>query len=383
VDNAFEIGSIRPPSEALSLLLRITRNCSWNRCKFCNLYKDEKFSTRSVADIKTDIDQVVLIQNNIMEWIKNEDISDSSLIKILREKIGHEPYEIVQRYLHVLNWLRRESDSVFLQDANTVVLSFNKLLEVLLYLKEKLPQVKRITSYGRVDALAKFSITEWEKLREAGLNRIHSGYESGSDKVLEFINKGYTKDQAISAGQKIKAAGIELSIYFMPGVGGRTLKEDNALETADVINKVNPDFVRIRTFSPQLGTGLMDDITSGRMESCTEMEKLLEIKTMIENIRSADGQLVSDHILNLFEDIQGNMKTDKEKMLAVIESFEKLDRESQRRYMIARRMGIVRFLDDMGNLKANHIEMLNSQLKQLNTDERFEEFLLECLRIPL
>jgi len=382
MNKAFEIGPIRPPSEASSLLLRITRNCSWNRCKFCNLYRDEKFSTRSLDAIKADIDQVALIRKNIIEWTINSSGSRPNN-KILYEKIGHEPTEILQRYYHVMNWLYQESDSVFLQDANTVALSFGKLLEVLQYLKEKLPQVKRVTSYGRVDSLAKFSTAELSKLREAGLNRIHSGYESGSDKVLEFIHKGYTKAQSIDAGRKIKSAGIELSIYFMPGVGGRALKEDNALETADVINKVNPDFVRIRTFSPKLRTELMDEIISGRLITCTEMEKLLEIKTVIENLHSANGYLYSDHIFNLFEEIEGNMEKDREKMLAVIESFKKLDGESQRRYMLARRMGLVRFLDDIDYLKAEQVAMLNAQLKRLNTDERFEEFLSECLRNTL
>jgi len=380
MDKGFEIGSIRPPSEASSLLLRITRNCSWNRCKFCNLYRGEKFSTRSLEDIKADIDQVALLRNNILEWTNNGEISDPRLIsKILSEKICFEPNEIIQRYYHVYHWLNQESDSVFLQDANTVALSFDRLMEILLYLQEKLPQIKRVTSYGRVDSLAKFSVSELTQLKEAGLNRIHSGFETGSDKVLELIDKGYTKAQAIEAGRNIKTAGIELSIYFMPGVGGRALTEDNTLETADVINKINPDFVRIRTFSPKLKTELMDEITSGSLLPCTEMEKLLEIKTVIENLHNADGHLYSDHMFNLFEDVQGNMKTDKEKMLAVIESFEKLDRDSQRRYMLARRIGVVRSLGDMDHLKKGQLETLNDQLEQLNTDANFEEFLSECL----
>ena len=380
MDKAFEIGPIRPPSEAASLLLRITRNCSWNRCKFCSIYRGEKFSTRSLEDIKADIDQVANILHDINEWTRNGEISEPRLInKILSEKICNEPTEVIQRYYLVYHWLNQQSDSVFLQDANTVALSFNKLLNILLYLQEKLPQVKRVTSYGRVDSLAKFTTTELTQLKEAGLNRIHSGFETGSDKVLEFIDKGYTKAQAISAGQNIKTAGIELSIYFMPGVGGRYLSEDNALETADVINKVNPDFVRIRTFSPKLKTELMDEITSGRMLPCTEMEKLLEIKTMIANLHNADGYLYSDHTFNLFEDVQGNMKTDKEKMLAIIESFENLDRDTQRRYMLARRIGMVRLLDDMDYLKKEQIALLNNQLEQLNSDDKFEKFLSECL----
>jgi len=366
MERAFEIGPIRPPSEAESLLLRITRNCPWNKCRFCTIYKGNRFSTRSLEEIKADIDQVALYRDNINNGIP-EDLSSL-------------PEETMQRYLYIMNWMAHGCESVFLQDANTVVLTFEKLREILVYLRTKLPFVKRVTTYGRVDSIDKFSAGQLEGLREAGLDRIHSGYESGSEKVLSVLNKGFTKAQEIDAGRKVKESGIELSVYFMPGAGGHGLSCENAVETADVVNKVNPDFVRIRTFVAQRGTEIYDDISSGLREECTDKEKALELKEMIYHIDGADGHLYSDHIINLFEEVNGNMTADKEKMLSVFEAFERLDIQDQRRYQIARRMGIARSLSRFERLDRGQKESVEAYLMKLDTGEAFETFLTRLLR---
>ena len=133
------------------------------------------------------------------------------------------------------------------------------LAEIIRYVRVKLPEIKRITSYGRANTLAKITPEDYKMLKEAGLDRIHSGYESGSDKVLALIEKGCTQEEQIIGGRKVREAGIELSIYFMPGVGGRELSDDNAIETAKVINAVNPNFVRLRTFVLRTGS-LMEEV---------------------------------------------------------------------------------------------------------------------------
>ena len=336
----FETGPIRPPSEADSLLIRLTRNCPWNRCKFCGLYKQERFSARSVDEIKEDIDQIAAFRGGILG----------------------------------------EKASVFLQDANSIVLSYDKLCRILSYIREKLPNVNRVTSYGRVDSLAKFSSEQLAGLKDAGLDRVHSGFESGSDKVLTLINKGYTKAQEIEAGQKVKGSGIELSVYFMPGVGGRELSEENATETADVISKANPDFVRIRTFVSQPGTELMADIENGLMTECTDMEKMLELKRMIEAIEGADGHLFSDHIINLHENVQGSLADNKEKMLAVFQAFESLEEADRKRYQIARRGAMVRSMDQMELLGSGQMSRIDAYRERLSDDAEFEYFLLDLLR---
>ncbi|MGI6752010.1 MAG: radical SAM protein [Anaerovoracaceae bacterium] len=377
----FEIGPIRPPSEAESLLLRITRNCPWNKCKFCRIYKRKQFKTRSIEEIKQDIDIVAAYRDDVLQLFPEGKSFDSyTLQHRLRTRLADMPDANAQQYLYVANWVLSGERSVFLQDANTMVLTHDKLKEILVYLKEKLPRIQRITSYGRVDSLDKFSVSQLESLRSAGLDRIHSGYETGSDKVLELINKGYTKAQEISAGQKVKASGIELSIYVMPGVGGRELSHDNAVETADVINQVNPDFVRIRTFVSQYGTGLFEEIEAGRLVECTDKGKLMELKKMIEHIDGVDGHLFSDHIINLLEGIKGNMGTDKEYMLSLIKEFEDLPARQQKEYQLARRMAMVRTPKDMELLSWQQLSKIRSTLDGFRSDEEFEEFMLKYLR---
>ena len=158
------------------------------------------------------------------------------------------------------------------------------------------------------------------------------------------------------------------------------MSDDNAVETADVINKVNPDFVRIRTFVAKKDTKLFDDINAGRIVECTDMEKALELKKMIENIDGADGYLYSDHIINLFETVNGNMKTDKAKMLSVFDDFLALDPEEQRLYQIARRMCMVRGLSHLPLLPDTQRETIASYLSQLDSGEAFEAFLSMHLR---
>jgi len=362
----FEIGPIRPPSEADSLLLRITRNCPWNKCKFCTIYKDQQFKARTVEDIKADIDQVAQYRENVA------DSKSEGLYKL--------PEEQLQRYLYIMQWMEAGEESVFLQDADTMVLTYDKLHEILSYLRKKLPNIKRVTTYARVNSLNKFTVEQLKELKEAGLDRIHAGYESGSDEVLKFINKGYSKAAEIEAGQKVKASGIELSIYYMPGVGGRDLSEKNAKETADVINRVNPDFVRIRTFVPKKGSELYNDVQSGQFAQCTDKEKALELKKLIEHIDGADGEMLSDHIINLFEDVKGNMNTDKEKMLSVFTEFENFSQNEQRRYQMARRLGLIRTFSHVPLLSNQQNKTISEYLGKLDTDAAYEDFLLMLLR---
>lgn len=380
----FEIGPIRPPSEADSLLLRVTRNCPWNKCKFCKLYKGQRFTARAVAEIKADIDQIAAYRDDIRDWTSATHDPDghdpSRNAALLYKKLGSMPAETAERYLYIQRWLALGRGTVFFQDANTMVLTYSKLREILEHLREKLPEVKRVTSYGRVDSLSKFTVDELTALKTAGLDRIHSGYESGSDKVLALLNKGYTKAQEIEAGQRVKASGIELSIYYMPGAGGRELSDDNADETADVVNKVNPDFVRIRTFVSLPGTELINDINEGRMTECTDIGKMRELRRMIAAIDNADGHLFNDHIINLFENVNGNMKTDKNKMLSIFAEFENLTPQEQRQYQLARRTATIRTLPDYPRLPASQREKINELNEYLDTEEEFEKFLLKRLR---
>lgn len=270
------------------------------------------------------------------------------------------------------NWIIDGAENVFLQDGNTTALSSGRLSDVLIYLRQTFPSIKRITSYGRAENLAKVSAEEFAELKAAGLDRIHSGFESGSDAVLKRINKGVTQQQEITAGKNVKAGGIELSVYFMPGIGGRELTKDNAEETAYVVNEINPDFLRIRTAAVKPGTELYDDFAAGDFTLCSDDEKLIELRTVIERAEDVDTRLVSDHMINLLQDVEGSLKNDKAKMLAMIDQYLTMPEKDRKMYQAARRMVRVSKPADMKRLSAGEIARLEKKVMSIPDPYQWE-----------
>ncbi len=367
----FQIGPIRPPSEANSLLLRVTENCPWNKCKFCMLYKTKKFHTRTVKEIKKDIDAMAYYRDKIQSHYLNGNLDR----KAIQEEFDQLPTQKEKEcYYMVFHWLTEgNSHSIFLQDANTLVLKTEWLVEIVTYIRQKLPEIQRVTSYGRADTLSCITQEQFYQLKSAGLDRIHSGFETGSDDVLQLIGKGSTQKQQIEGGKKVKQAGIELSIYFMPGAGGKEYSQKNAIETANVINAVNPDFVRLRTFVVKTGSLMEDLVKTEKFIECSDIEKLLEIKIMLEHIQNCNGYLASDHIINLLQNVNGYLDKDLYTMLEYINSFLALPRKMQRKYQIARRMGFSADWTMMDRL--NHQDMIEQYEKNIPDGEQFEKLL--------
>jgi hypothetical protein len=184
-------------------------------------------------------------------------------------------------------------------------------------------------------------------IRTAGLNRIHIGLESGSDEVLKMTKKGTTKETHIKAGLKVKNAGMELSEYIMPGLGGRAYAETHAVETADALNKIDPDFIRLRTLAIPNSVSLFEDWTSGRYEKCTDVMVAKETELLIESLDGITSMLQSDHILNLFQDLEGKLPDDKERMLDILRTFLNMAPERQAVYQVGRRLGFFSSMKDM------------------------------------
>ncbi|MDZ4164715.1 MAG: radical SAM protein [Smithellaceae bacterium] len=344
--NTIEQGPIRPPSEADSLLIRVTRNCPWNKCAFCHTYDGTKFEVRPMAEIKEDILTVREIAERIREAVGapggNGEMS-GHLLQILYQR-GYSPEAV----LPVVHWLSRGGENVFLQDGNSLILKTPDLVEILRFIKESLPTVKRITSYCRSQTARKKTREEFDLIAQAGLSRIHIGMESGYDPLLKFIKKGSSQADHIEGGRKIKAAGISLCEYVMPGLGGKRWTEEHARETAHAINMINPDFVRLRSLYVVGNTELYRMTERGEFESLTEEETLQEIKRFIGGLEGIETTLISDHILNLLEEIEGKLPEDKGRMLGVIDRFFSLPGEERLIFRLGRRLGYYRRLDDLG-----------------------------------
>jgi hypothetical protein len=348
MNNYFEQGPIRPPSEASSLLIRVTRNCPWNKCAFCHTYRGTKFELRAVEEVKKDIQSMKDIADAVTElsWKMGEggQVNRNVLKHIYNGDDDYNDYTY-----SVAAWLYFGGENVFLQDANSLILKTADLLSILGFLKEKFPNVKRITSYCRSQTAARKTAEEFTQLKNAGLSRIHIGMESGSDDVLALIHKGVTADDHIKAGLNIKQAGIELSEYVMPGLGGTKLTRQHALETARVINAINPDFIRLRTLHVVPGTPLDELMKKGEFCPLSDEDILMEIKLFIENLDLRGTYLASDHILNLLEELEGCFPEDKQKILSAIESYFELSPEDRLLFRVGRRTGSLRTLDDLAN----------------------------------
>ncbi len=341
--HGFELGPIRPPSEAASLLLRVTRNCPWNKCTFCGLYKGQKFSIRPADHVCKDIDRVRYFVDEI-DQIINGSAEIKSNINALQVGLSAED----QMAFHsALTWKRLGMKSVFLQDANTLILKPDDLVAILEHLRQTFPQVERVTSYARSHSIARISDGDMARLAAVGLNRIHVGMESACNEVLDIIKKGVDKQTHILAGRKVKKAGIELSEYFMPGLGGEKLSRENALESADALNRIDPDFIRIRTLAIPEMIELHNEVKAGRFKPLGDKKKAEELLLFLDNLQNIGSTVRSDHILNLFQEVEGQLPQDHKKMTAPIRDFLIMQSREQMLYMVGRRTGIFSCLTDL------------------------------------
>jgi histone acetyltransferase (RNA polymerase elongator complex component) len=349
MNDYFEMGPIRPPSESQSLLLRVTRNCPWNKCAFCHTYKGELFSFRTVEEIKKDIDGVKAIVDEIRQrsWSMGfaGEISQDFLRNFLSQTGGYG-----QAFQSVSGWLYFGGSQAFLQDANSLLVKTADLVEILDYLHEKLPSIQRITSYARARTLAKKSVSELQELRAAGLSRIHIGMETGYDPLLQYMKKGVTAKEQIQAGRNVVESGISLSEYVMPGLGGKQWSREHAIETARVLNQINPDFIRLRTLYVRRNMPLFSKVESGEFVRLSDDQIASEIKLFIASLNGIHSTVVSDHILNLLEEVQGKLPEGRKNMLEVIDRYLSLPAEERLLYRVGRRLGYYRSLNDLHDL---------------------------------
>jgi len=293
---SFEQGPIRPPSEARSLLVRVNRNCPWNRCAFCPVYKGAPFSLRSADEVLADLDAMKL--------------------------------QLGDRYR-----------TAFLQDADPLSTKPAELVRILEGLRERFPSVERVTAYARSRSLARLLLEDLLALRAAGLDRVHVGLESGCDAVLALVSKGARREQQIRGCRKAVEAGFELSVYAMPGLGGAELSDAHADDTASAIVAISPHFVRLRTCVAIPGTPLHTLREEGRWTPVGELATLRELRRFLAGLQGVHTRLESDHVLNLLMELRGDLPRELPALLGVIDGFLARPLREQQRYAVARRAG--------------------------------------------
>jgi radical SAM superfamily enzyme YgiQ (UPF0313 family) len=305
----FETGVYRPPSEggSCSLLVRFTRNCPWNRCGFCAMYHGQRFEVRPVAQIKCDIDAMAAI-SKALESISQEIGNGGAITQEAAVALMHQVPELNyhQGFGMIYDWLQAGAGTAFLQDANSLIMKTDQLIEALQYLHQTFPSIHRVTSYARSRTLMRKSLDEMKAIRDAGLDRLHVGLETGDDGLLKKINKGITAHGHIEGGRKAVEAGFQLSEYWMPGLGGRVLSQAHAFHTARVLNAINPHYIRSRPFYPFPGTSLFGQVHNRTLELLSPREQLTELKQMISRL-DVTSRVCFDHAGNYWKNRAGEL----------------------------------------------------------------------------
>lgn len=265
----------RPPSEARSLIVQVTIGCAHNTCTFCNMYKDKQFRIRKMDEIMADL----------------EEARDSYAAYVRK---------------------------VFLADGDALIMKTEDLLTILGVIREWFPNASRVAAYGTAQDIHRKSEEELRRLKEAGLGIVYVGAETGDDEILEYICKGVTAKEVITAGQKLKRCGIATSVTLISGLGGRKKVREHALSCAKLISEMNPEYASFLTLRLYEGTPMYDEVVDGSFERITADEIMDEMKIFLENVDSPGTVFRTNHASN-YVVLAGNLNEDIPEMLETLE----------------------------------------------------------------
>jgi len=278
----YEGNVYRPPSEAYSLIIQVSIGCSHNQCTFCGMYKGKSFRIRKVEEILEDLESAR------------------------------------KAYSHV--------EKIFLADGNALAIPNNDLESILSKIKKLFPECKRVSAYSAPKDILRKKREELEKIKKLGLRQLYLGVESGSDRVLERIHKGVGSKEMIEAGQKAKDSGFKLSVTVISGLGGKELWQEHAVESARVINAIQPDYFALLTLLVQEDTPLYDAVEKGTFQLLTPKEILRETQWMIKDLALKNTVFRSNHASN-YVALKGDLPGDKPVLLKTIEDVLREDKD--------------------------------------------------------
>ena len=265
----------RPPSEAKSLIFQVTLGCSFNECSFCDMYRSKEYSERSWEEVKGEIDLMAKTMP--------------------------------------------DTTRIFLADGDALNLSTDYMIQIVEYIYQKFPNLERVSCYAMPMNLLKKTPEELNMMNKAGLDRLYLRIETGNDIILKKVTKGATQSTMIKSCNKAKDAGFTLSCMVILGLGGSKYTKENAIDTAKVINAVQPDYVGALTL--YLENGIKEEFLTkfeGEFERLTDSQAIDELELLISEI-DVENEIVfrANHGSNAYN-IGGTFPQNKLEMLEKI-----------------------------------------------------------------
>ncbi len=265
----------RPPAEAYSAILQVTIGCSWNKCAFCEMYTSKKFRVKE--------------------------------------------FDILKQEIKLLHHIYKGTRKVFLADGDAFVLSAGKLLPILHEINSTFGKLQRISCYALPKNILSKSKEELIALKEAGLNLLYIGIESGNNELLKKINKGETAESIVEGINRAKEAGINASVMILSGLGGKVYSEAHAIDSARIINAVQPKYLSVLTLSLPYGETHYKNKFDGIYEQQSVLELAKELKIFVEELELTASIFRSNHVSNHLV-LEGSLGKDKLKIIEQIEN---------------------------------------------------------------
>ena len=270
----YEGNIIRPPSEARSILLQVTRGCSHNRCTFCGAYKGKRFGIKERTTILEDI-------------------------------------LFASRHY-------RDRNRLFLCDGDALIIKQEMLIWILEKIKEHLPWIKRVGVYANTKSVKRKSQADLDRLQDLGLGILYLGVESGNDSVLRRVKKGATAQDMVEQGRKVRRSRITLSVTVLLGLAGKELSRAHAMDTGRVLTDMDPNYVGALSIMPIPGTEMYEQEKQGNFHLIAPKDMLRELRLMLQHTDLSSGLFFANHASNYLP-IKARLPKDKERAIASIE----------------------------------------------------------------
>lgn len=264
----------RPPSEANSILLQVTTGCSHNKCSFCSMYAQSRFSIKDDSIVKADID-------------------------------------------FAADHCRRQR-RLFLCDGDALILPQPRLVAILEQIREKLPWVERVGTYANPKNIKAKSIEELKQLHDLGLGIVYLGLESGDDETLKQIDKGADAAVMVEMGRKVRSASIKLSITVILGIAQQQRSRIHAIETGRVLSLIDPEYVGALSLMLTPGSRLYQQYEQGSFHLLSPRQMLEELRTMLYHTELSDGYFHANHASNYLP-IKARLPGDKAATIKLID----------------------------------------------------------------
>ncbi|MCP4755035.1 MAG: radical SAM protein [Proteobacteria bacterium] len=380
-----ESGPMGPIGEGEALILRVNRNCPWNRCLFCPAYKDRKFGKRSVDEVKKDIRTVGRIADLLEETSEKLGLSGKITHQVLYQIRADNPHvygqdsagtrgeagNAVSSLNNVANWLFHGGRRVFLQDADAMATKPSELAQMLRYLKERFETVETVTCYARSKSCSRRSAEEFEDLKAAGLSCCFVGIESGCDRTLEFMKKGVTRADHLDSGLKLKESGIHCAAFVMPGLAGgdKNRSETHLEETLSLLNRIQPREIRIRSLAVLEDSLLYRRYLSGDFEPARENRMIQEIRSLLEGLEF-DCIFETYQMTNVLFNVREKLRDVRDDLRTKIERYQSLNALEQARLRLNKFLhgGYVGFVKRIGKYDASLEKRIDEALDSLERE---------------